>query len=274
MTGYIYFIQASLSKKIKIGYSSKPSRRLKNLQTANTENLTLLKKVSGSRLQESFLHDYFSGDRIEGDLFLPCDSLTSLINSNKTLEKINEMMSSELDKINKAGEIYNALMLHEVSSESILLQGFSDSDLEHSIAVFKDAEEMAKDTRLQVELMFSRMWLQHIAKDRLKAQKLFRDNPDKSKGWVVCDDGEQFFAKGSLENAVNFFFETTNYIWLSSASRDPEAFKESVVQELSTYKFISVKHNQREAIISYSPFSDYSHCCCFNPLHENGEWNN
>lgn len=79
--GFVYFIQAG-SGPIKIGSSLDPARRLNDLQTAHYEKLALLATVRVPSLSimlvEGWLHEVFSGSRLQGEWFSPTESLVSL----------------------------------------------------------------------------------------------------------------------------------------------------------------------------------------------------
>lgn len=84
----VYFIQNTVTKAIKIGYTgSKVEYRLKSLQTGNEAKLSLLFFVEGEVDLEYKLHIYFASKRLEGEWF------------NVTEQEIKEALSS--DKITK-----------------------------------------------------------------------------------------------------------------------------------------------------------------------------
>jgi T5orf172 domain. len=57
---WIYFIGNKSRTSIKIGYSCNPKRRIKELQTANSEPLEILYLVKGNKAVETYYHNYFS----------------------------------------------------------------------------------------------------------------------------------------------------------------------------------------------------------------------
>ena len=73
--GFIYFIAEKDEDggdiSIKIGYSSKPSRRKRSLQTGNSKKLVTLLTIPGTEAQEKSLHAILSKHRIRGELFNP-----------------------------------------------------------------------------------------------------------------------------------------------------------------------------------------------------------
>ena len=71
---YVYVIQASISKKVKIGWAVDPDKRLKMLQTGNPEPLTILLKIrcrtdEEAKQKEAELHEKFGHIRLQGEWF-------------------------------------------------------------------------------------------------------------------------------------------------------------------------------------------------------------
>ena len=71
-TDQVYFVQGQQSKRIKIGVSRSPIKRLHALQTGSPEILDLLFYVEGSRQMEKELHEKFKYLRHAGEWF-DCD---------------------------------------------------------------------------------------------------------------------------------------------------------------------------------------------------------
>lgn len=63
----IYFIKAL--NTVKIGYSANPEKRLKELQTGNSEKLELLLTIPGNKESEKAFHLYFDRARLNGEWF-------------------------------------------------------------------------------------------------------------------------------------------------------------------------------------------------------------
>lgn len=61
--GYVYFIVDEEGKRVKIGFSHEPEKRLRQLQTANAQRLTLLAAIPGTKEDERFLHQQFGSAR-------------------------------------------------------------------------------------------------------------------------------------------------------------------------------------------------------------------
>lgn len=77
----IYFVQAEIIGRIKIGYASQAtlSRRLSCLGVASPVSLNLLVVVRGDRVREKVLHDRFSHARVRGEWFDPKPDLVRYI---------------------------------------------------------------------------------------------------------------------------------------------------------------------------------------------------
>lgn len=74
----VYFFQASTGH-IKIGFSTKVTRRQRHLQVAQPESLTLLVSCPGSFAVESALHRRFAPSRTTGEWFRPTPDLLGLV---------------------------------------------------------------------------------------------------------------------------------------------------------------------------------------------------
>jgi hypothetical protein len=65
----IYFMQDTLTKAIKIGYSKNPKKRRSGLQTATPNQLVLLGEIHGGLEHETAYHERFADFRIHGEWF-------------------------------------------------------------------------------------------------------------------------------------------------------------------------------------------------------------
>lgn len=77
--GYIYFIQGEYGGAIKIGYSTDPGKRLKELQTGHPDTLIVLLMIPGSEATERALHRRFNISRLKGKWFRPDDHVIEAI---------------------------------------------------------------------------------------------------------------------------------------------------------------------------------------------------
>lgn len=79
---YVYFILNN--DKVKIGYTKNVKRRLKQLQTANGDNLILLGYIEGDKEVEHQLHQKFDTYRIRenGEWFIASEAIINFINEN------------------------------------------------------------------------------------------------------------------------------------------------------------------------------------------------
>lgn len=67
--GYVYFIGAKAGRKIKIGYSTKPSLRIRQIQSGNPDDLEVLFSLRGTKAGEAMLHRAFADVRLKGEWF-------------------------------------------------------------------------------------------------------------------------------------------------------------------------------------------------------------
>jgi len=72
-----YFIQGEMTKAIKIGRTTDPSARLRNLQSACSEHLVCLAVHRGDH--EAEYHDRFKHLRLHGEWFKPGQDLFDFI---------------------------------------------------------------------------------------------------------------------------------------------------------------------------------------------------
>lgn len=77
----IYFIQAEIVGRIKIGFTSRRRfpARLSKMQTDSCVPLTVLATCQGKRRTESLLHDRFAAARQNGEWFDPVPELVRLV---------------------------------------------------------------------------------------------------------------------------------------------------------------------------------------------------
>ena len=79
---FAYFIESSMTGLIKIGRSVDPESRLRALQTASPDKLTLLKAIPEQVVSESELHERFSHLRRQGEWFEAADEIREFIESH------------------------------------------------------------------------------------------------------------------------------------------------------------------------------------------------
>jgi Meiotically up-regulated gene 113 len=75
----LYLICDVTRTKVKVGFSSNPSRRLKQLQTGSSEELILIATCPGDRRREIQLHQWLSPQRKRGEWFTWCDKIDLII---------------------------------------------------------------------------------------------------------------------------------------------------------------------------------------------------
>ena len=69
--GFLYFFQGQSGGAIKIGYSSSPEKRLKELQTGYPDALKILLMIPGDEKAERVLHQQLKDFRLKGEWFKP-----------------------------------------------------------------------------------------------------------------------------------------------------------------------------------------------------------
>ena len=82
VTGHVYFIQAQVSRAIKIGFAVDVERRLKEIQTGNPEVLEVVGAMPGTVRAEKSLHRQFRADHIRGEWFEASAALVDYIEGN------------------------------------------------------------------------------------------------------------------------------------------------------------------------------------------------
>lgn len=70
---YVYAVLAQESRRIKIGVTNDPNRRLASLQTGSPERLELIGAAPGDRFTEARLHAELQHDRLLGEWFASTD---------------------------------------------------------------------------------------------------------------------------------------------------------------------------------------------------------
>lgn len=92
--GYIYFIQGQCGGAIKVGFSTIPSERLRQLQTGYPDTLKILLLIPGNESTEKVIHRQFEGSKLNGEWFRP-DELV--------IDKIKELKAIYENSIAKRG---------------------------------------------------------------------------------------------------------------------------------------------------------------------------
>lgn len=76
---WVYFILDEDAKRVKIGYSTNPMKRLKNLQTGASGTLRLVCATPGGAKLEAYFHEQFSPYRVNGEWFKLQGTLALLV---------------------------------------------------------------------------------------------------------------------------------------------------------------------------------------------------
>jgi hypothetical protein len=109
--GLIYFIQGKLLRKIKIGFTRYISveSRLRSLQTACSEPLSVIGVLDGSYKKECSIHKRFKTCHFRGEWFEPAPKLMAFIASIGVREK-RRIERLEAARIQKNQDIRDAMI--------------------------------------------------------------------------------------------------------------------------------------------------------------------
>lgn len=66
----VYMIRAGETERVKIGYATDVSQRMRELQSGCWERLRLLRQMAGDKFTEGWLHRYFASFHIDRDWFV------------------------------------------------------------------------------------------------------------------------------------------------------------------------------------------------------------
>lgn len=112
----IYFIQDSLSKKIKIGYSANFKRRFLDLSNANANRLYILCVLPGNKEDEVKYHARFAQYRTHGEWFSPSREIVEFIKEeNRKIDKINKSKEESIIPSIDDPERYRLYSITEVA---------------------------------------------------------------------------------------------------------------------------------------------------------------
>lgn len=79
--GHVYFFQGAETGLIKIGYSTDPERRLRDLTTMSPDQITVLATFRGAVSDERKLHKRFKKHRAHGEWFKPAKPILDYIDT-------------------------------------------------------------------------------------------------------------------------------------------------------------------------------------------------
>lgn len=83
----VYFMRAG-EGPVKIGWSYCPEDRRRQLQVASPEPLTIVATMRGGPRQESYLHEFFQEERLQGEWFRPSERLLRYTEACRRAEEI------------------------------------------------------------------------------------------------------------------------------------------------------------------------------------------
>lgn len=99
----VYFIADTIKDVVKIGFSKDPRKRLRQLQTSNSNTLVLLGYIDGDRDMETHLHILFEKYKLSGEWFsLDKDNvILDYINTNNLLNYYVDRIDGKIFRLNK-----------------------------------------------------------------------------------------------------------------------------------------------------------------------------
>ncbi len=74
----VYFLQCSLTRRVKIGCTEDLTTRILAINSANCAPARLIAVISGGVDVETYLHQRFASDRLNGEWFRPSEDLSGL----------------------------------------------------------------------------------------------------------------------------------------------------------------------------------------------------
>lgn len=80
---YVYFV--SDGDNVKIGFTTKPAKRMINLQAANPRQLRVLAVFQGPKTIEGYLHFLFREHHVSGEWFADCEAITKFLSDIEDL---------------------------------------------------------------------------------------------------------------------------------------------------------------------------------------------
>ena len=86
VVSWVYVIKSTNHPEIKIGVSSDPDVRVKQLSTGSFDEITLLAKISGTPRLEKALHAVFVKQRINGEWFAYDSTMQEFVKQLQRLE--------------------------------------------------------------------------------------------------------------------------------------------------------------------------------------------
>ena len=144
----IYFIRASDSGNIKIGYSANPDIRRLSLQTGNEQRLELIGTIFGGKKEEKSLHSRFEHLRVNGEWYRGDDELLRYIGTVIHVDGLQVIVpfsaSGKRRKLVRCDSLRCVLMLESFSRDSFepasIVWGicFGDHGYEQILRLFHD----------------------------------------------------------------------------------------------------------------------------------------
>jgi|LSQX01.3.fsa_nt_gb hypothetical protein len=89
--GFVYFVQCKDTKRIKIGYSKNPNKRIYDMNIGSSGELNLLAKIPGNIDLEEIIHRSMNHYNVKGEWYAPNDELIGCIKRIIEYQKDVEM---------------------------------------------------------------------------------------------------------------------------------------------------------------------------------------
>ena len=113
---YVYFVQASHTKLIKIGRTNDVYKRIRSLRTVVPDNVKLLGCVQEQTYTESSIHKMFATEREHGEWFRPSQRILKFIKEKAIVQDASETNKAWLPKsgtrLRTPGAIGNLILGH------------------------------------------------------------------------------------------------------------------------------------------------------------------
>jgi hypothetical protein len=131
----IYFIRAGLSGPVKIGRADDPQSRIEYLQTGHYEELTLVRCIDGSMMEERWLHQEYAALRIRGEWFhydaammsvVPPDNLSPALLAERANGPIFVFNANPSDNAAFRASVEGALVRHGMAYTTFGMKALGD----------------------------------------------------------------------------------------------------------------------------------------------------
>jgi len=133
----VYFVQDSMSKRVKIGYSADFKTRFNSLSSSNANKLFILGVFPGTEEDETKLHKKFIRSKVHGEWFHPDAEILEFIDQkNKEIEKNINGNKKKPDKedfsehsLYKVSDVAKIISLSRARMYQLIREGFFPQQL-------------------------------------------------------------------------------------------------------------------------------------------------